>query len=443
MPVATDIVFLTALALEYDAVLAHLTAVSSHVDPGGTHYTVADLGRGGPRVALAQLGEGNLGAAVLTARAIQEFRPKALILVGVAGGLTDDADIGDVVVATRTHTYQGGREESETFRPRVRSWPVAHGLEQAAREVAQSTVPKVHFKPIVSGDIVLDSRTSPLARLIATHYGDAIAIDMESAGVAEAAHRHSFHRAITVRGISDAADGTKGHSDARGSQQLAAAHAAAFAADLARRIAAGTDPPAGPQPTTITTGGPPPATVRPRVRRAHLLSAAALVAAVSLLVHAGATTLRGDRTEVGATPSNQDTPAATTQFPGWVELHRGRDVRLDIDHELDMDTGAITVVEQVATGPDLKLAREADRMITHPHRVQVLEATGPESPERCASAGAERWDGSIDGLWLLTPGRNICVAMGDGRSAMLTIVRPPNGTDHTLTFHYALWKRQR
>lgn len=110
---------------------------------------------------------------------------------------------------------------------------------------------RVHFKPIVSGDVVLDSRTSPLAGRIATYYSDAIAIDMESAGVAEAAHRKDFHQAMTVRGISDSADGRKRHSDAAGWQHRAAAHAAAFAVALAQRIAppsAAGRPPGAPAP---------------------------------------------------------------------------------------------------------------------------------------------------------------------------------------------------
>jgi len=479
----TEIVFLTALGLEYDAVRAHLTAPSSRVDPDGTHYTIGELAPGGPRVALSLIGEGNLSAAVLTARAIQEFRPKALILVGVAGGLTDDVAVGDVVVATRIHTYQGGREESDAFRPRVRSWPVAHGLEQAARGVAQSggwpaaplggidtAVPRVHFKPIVSGDVVLDSRTSPLARLIATHYGDAIAIDMESAGVAEAAHRHSFHRAITVRGISDAADGRKRHRDASGSQELAAAHAAAFAAALARRVAT-----TGPDPVDHRVGPRPIATpllaIRRHVRPGHLL-AAALVAAVSLLVYAGATAVLRDRTSGGtadqsdagateratATPSNRDTgstappgalPAASTPGgaapgSGWVVVRRGRDVELTVDQEITLDTGAVSVVGQAATGATLRLSRGADRMtVTPPGTIKVLDAPGPEAPERCAFSSTEGWDGTVDELWGLTPDRNICVAVGDRRSAMLTVVLPPNGADPVLTFHYVLWERRR
>ncbi len=89
----------------------------------------------------------------------------------------------------------------------------------------------------MSGEVVIDTRDSHLARLIADHYSDAVAADMESAGVAEAAHRNGFPNTITVRGISDNADGGKRRADAAGWQSIAAARAAAFAVALAERIA--------------------------------------------------------------------------------------------------------------------------------------------------------------------------------------------------------------
>src|SRR5687767_11573522 len=48
------------------------------------------------------------------------------------------------------------------------------------------------------------------------YYSDAIAIDTESAGVAEAAHRNDFHRVVVVRAISDTADGRKHQTDDAG-----------------------------------------------------------------------------------------------------------------------------------------------------------------------------------------------------------------------------------
>ncbi|NKZ06490.1 nSTAND1 domain-containing NTPase [Actinomadura latina] len=252
---SADIVVLTAIELEHRAFTERLTRVREHQDADGTRYSLGVLRGTECSVALTLIGMGNLGAATLAGRAIEEFRPKALLCVGIAGGLADEVAIGDVVVASQVHAYHGGREDSGGFHPRPRSWPLPHGLEQLAREVAREgawadavddaddhPAPRVHVKPVVSGEVVLDSRTSPIADLLARHYGGAVAIDMESAGVAEAAHRKDFHRAVTVRAVSDTASGDKRKTDAAGFQTMAADRAAAFAAALAARICQGHSP---------------------------------------------------------------------------------------------------------------------------------------------------------------------------------------------------------
>lgn len=238
---AADVVVVTALGLEYDAVRARLGETREHTDASGIRYEIGRL-PGGTRVALTLIGTGNLTAAALTGRTIETFAPAAILLVGVAGGLGGDVARGDVVVATRINAYHGGRDDSGGFRHRPRGWLLPHQVEHLARDVAKTwDEPRVHFAPLVSGEVVLDSRTSTVATLIAEHYGDAAAIDMESAGFAEAAHRGDFHRAVVVRGISDTADGTKKTSDGEGWQPRAASNAAAFALALADRLGATTD----------------------------------------------------------------------------------------------------------------------------------------------------------------------------------------------------------
>jgi hypothetical protein len=97
---------------------------------------------------------------------------------------------------------------------------------------AESGSPDVRFSAIAAGEIVQNSSKSREAKWIRNHYNDAIAIEMEAAGVAHAGHLNSATVGI-VRGISDMADGTKdATSDVRW-QPRAAANAAAFAIALA------------------------------------------------------------------------------------------------------------------------------------------------------------------------------------------------------------------
>jgi adenosylhomocysteine nucleosidase len=259
------VVVLTALDLEYDAVRAYLTDVETMLHHAGTVFEVGRL-RGTPlRIALAVAGEGNQAAAVLAERAVAAFAPGALFLVGIAGALRRDLSLGDVVVATRVYALHGGKEDASGLLARPCAWAAPHHLEQLARHVARSSwwrlaLPPlpgppcaVHFGPVAAGEVVLASRTGALTEHIRRHYNDAVAIEMESAGVAHAAHLNRAVPALTVRGISDRADEDKATTDAAGWQRTAACHAAAFSAALiecvAGTVTAGAGCPA--QPTDL------------------------------------------------------------------------------------------------------------------------------------------------------------------------------------------------
>lgn len=247
------IVILTALEIEYAAVREHVANCRVHEHHKGTLFEVGELrARPERQVALASLGMGNTNAAVLTERAINEFRPSALLFAGVAGGLRDWLKLGDVVVASHVYAYHGGKSQDDGFRTRPRSWDTPHRINQTAKHIsrapdwrrplpADGQSATVHFGPIAAGDVVLNSRTSPLARQLDERYNDAIAVEMEGAGVALAGHLNEGMQTVTVRSISDPADGTKETTDAAGSQTIAARNAAAFAIALTARLDDGGD----------------------------------------------------------------------------------------------------------------------------------------------------------------------------------------------------------
>ncbi|MEV0740785.1 5'-methylthioadenosine/S-adenosylhomocysteine nucleosidase [Streptomyces sp. NPDC050549] len=226
---------LTALPLEYTAVREHLTGAQKQEHPRyGTLATVGRLSDTPWRVALLELGEGNLTAATLTERIMSWLEPEAVFFVGVAGGLKPDIGLGDVVVATKLYGIHGGKETDKEFLVRPEAWRASHRLEQAAREALRGD-PHVHLKPIAAGDVVLASARSALAEHLRTHYGDAAAIEMEGAGIASAVHLAGGD-ALVIRGISDKADARKSRADAGGSQPRAAANAAAAAMAVLREL---------------------------------------------------------------------------------------------------------------------------------------------------------------------------------------------------------------
>ncbi|MFF3712480.1 5'-methylthioadenosine/S-adenosylhomocysteine nucleosidase [Streptomyces phaeochromogenes] len=232
---------LTALPLEHEAVLAHLTDVGKLTHP--RYGTRARRGRlpGSPwQVALVDMGEGTLAAAALTERVLSWLEPEAVLFVGVAGGLKDDIEIGDVVVATKVYAIHGGKQTPDGFLGRPEAWHASHRLEQAAREALRG---RAHFKPVAVGDVVLADGASELATRIRTSYNDAVAMEMEGSGVAHAAHLAGEAGALIIRGISDKADADKSRADAGGSQPRAAANAAAAAVAVLRELAPRQRPP--------------------------------------------------------------------------------------------------------------------------------------------------------------------------------------------------------
>jgi len=237
-------VILTALDLEYQAVREKLVGLRPHRHSQGTLFEVGRLAAGRCQVVLAHVGKGNLSAAVLAERAIAEFRPAALLFVGVAGALQAHIALGDVVVATHVYAFHGGTSEDNGFKSRPRVWETSHAADQIAQHLHRTGSwakdldprPNVHFGPIAAGEVVLNARLSAHARWIRDNYNDARAIDMEGAGVAQAGHLNRALPVVVVRGISDRADGTKEATDRDQWQSRAVANAATFAAALAEEL---------------------------------------------------------------------------------------------------------------------------------------------------------------------------------------------------------------
>lgn len=182
-------------------------------------------------------GLGGSSAAIHAERSIQAFHPQALLYVGIAGALSEDLAIGDVVVGTRVYDYDGVQLHGDRFSARLHAWEAPHRLQQLARYVARTDTwrgleanpPTVHFRPIATTATVLSSLPSVPS--------DAAVVDMESAGVARVSQLNQSLPVLTIRGIADRATEEKGSPDAAASAQaVAAAHAAQFSVSLASEI---------------------------------------------------------------------------------------------------------------------------------------------------------------------------------------------------------------
>ncbi len=132
----------------------------------------------------------------------------------------------------------------ESGRPPT-AWTRPPGISHAT-ELGSTVYPRIHphlgctSAPVAAGEQAHYSKASPNALWIHEHYNDAVAVEMEAAGVAQASHLNDSLPMAVVRGISDPADSTKAAADRAGWQRRAASSAAVFALALAAEL--GTDP---------------------------------------------------------------------------------------------------------------------------------------------------------------------------------------------------------
>ena len=257
-PRPVGVLIVTALALEREAVRQHLRDL--RVQRVG--LATVDLGSfetNGNQIVVAviETGPGNVVAAATTSSALQELSPRAVVMVGVAGGVKD-VQVGDVVASSKVYWIEPGKQASDGFddglarsRTLVRPdfGPVSHRLIQTARAVVADTAWRARagaqsagcritgepasalVAPVVAVEKVVANTDAPLAQTIRSDFSDAVAVAMEDAGVMRAAADQEIKAAICIRGISDLLEG-KAASDKQGGQELAAANAAAFAFEL-------------------------------------------------------------------------------------------------------------------------------------------------------------------------------------------------------------------
>lgn len=245
-------VVLTAISVEYEAVLAHLTNV--HRDKRGQviyRRGTFSTSRQSWDVIIRETGFGNVRAAIETLLAIHYFNPILVLFVGVAGFLKD-VELGDVVIPSKVYLYESGRANVTAYQTRPQvvnpTFPLVQQAQAEAKdpdwlqrikgpvsEGIATRQPRVHVAPIASGESVVASTRSPIYKFLRGNFSDAVAVEMESYGFLLAASFHPEVEAVAIRGISDLINKKK-RTDLNGFQKLAARHASAFAFELLAKV---------------------------------------------------------------------------------------------------------------------------------------------------------------------------------------------------------------
>jgi nucleoside phosphorylase len=229
-----DLVIMTVTQPEREAVLRFLTPLPNQQailegTPTNTTYRFGRFGRYRVAHVESTMGRsGRQGASNKARDVIEELKPKALLLVGIAFGVNRRTQrLGDVLVAEAVQNYdvqKVGEEKtihrgnevlcgntlSERFRTRRQTW----NLKCDHRKV------QAHQGLMLSGDTLINNRE--LRDKLISAFPTAIGGEMEGAGAYDAAANKGVE-VILVKGICDWADGHK-NDRAQPFAAFAAAH---------------------------------------------------------------------------------------------------------------------------------------------------------------------------------------------------------------------------
>ena len=149
---------------------------------------------------LIETGIGKVHAALATQRAVEHYQPQLLVNVGVSGGLYAGAHVGDLCLSTayRYHDVWCG-EGNE--RGQVQGMPAQFSADSAtiAAVAKQLSIP-LHEGLLLCGDTFIPDAEH--LRAFAQQYPDLVAVDMESAAIAQTAYLYQTSL-VSLRIVSD------------------------------------------------------------------------------------------------------------------------------------------------------------------------------------------------------------------------------------------------
>ena len=236
------VLVLTPLPLEYDAVVRHLTARKSVIRDAAAYEMGTFSGKHHAyEVIVREPGMKNVDMALATEKAIRQFQPQVVLLIGIAGGVKD-VKIGDVVIASSAFNYDSGKETGDGFLARPAEYVFSEELLANAQIVSRNADwkkrtsdgaadSKVVIGPIAAGDKVVAGIDNPTFERIKQNLSHIKALEMESGGFGRSVQSHRNLHALVIRGISDLCAG-KAETDKENWQPVAAERAAAVGFEM-------------------------------------------------------------------------------------------------------------------------------------------------------------------------------------------------------------------
>lgn len=231
-----DIVIVTAVDVEMNEIKRVLPNIKElDINDEVIYYQADIINKRGEKILVVicqQLRKGMVAAANLTTKTIDIFNPDCVIMLGIAGGNTQEVQYGDIVIASDAIDYCSGsiieHESSEVeFLPDSQSIPASSLIMRQFRkyknditllrkirddcgDLKESRDISLHIGKMATGPAVIKSKKFT-NEYLKKHNKDYLAIDMETFGVYFSARysQNTNIQYVSVKSISDGADNDK------------------------------------------------------------------------------------------------------------------------------------------------------------------------------------------------------------------------------------------
>ncbi|MFN9872903.1 MAG: hypothetical protein ACK55E_15925 [Cyanobacteriota bacterium] len=245
-----DVAIITALRKELDAILHQYSSWQTvNGRPKSIRRYHITKNESGLRIAAVQAQRmGQVNASLIASDVLADCSPQIILLIGIAAGIGNDINLGDVVVSDQLIDYEIGKLTDSGEFPRFPVYKSSAALlaqltnfkdHEWTRRITKPRPDGIHTTlPIAHppGDVfcgnkvVADSKT--ISRLLG-HFPKAIALEMESIGIASRLEQIGEPPGFAmIKGICDKGDPLKGD----GWQEYAADVAAAYTASFLEQI---------------------------------------------------------------------------------------------------------------------------------------------------------------------------------------------------------------
>ncbi len=224
--VKIDFAIITAIEIERQAVCEAFQIIDKHRIPKGARmYWRKRLELGDDEfyeIVVTQLPDAaGVDAALAVNDTIHEWKPGAVLMVGIAGAAKEGVKLGDLVLGREVYYYERGKAAVDGKLPepkyysadatlwgRVISVPTWDSPISVIRPDGKDVRPKIHYGVIASGEKVIAN--ADIRKEIAANNRKIAAIEMEGYGVSAATFKqYRPVRCLVIRAISDLADASK------------------------------------------------------------------------------------------------------------------------------------------------------------------------------------------------------------------------------------------